>query len=145
MTDAVLEETVPAPDNPRDAGGPCDPARRVDPLAAFPVLRSAPSASVNMRANAVTPDALAQTADVYSPLAPRTLVEGWAAQAVADGWAQRTLLSTEDGAFATFVRDIDGRARILVVSLARVRPGQYYAALTNAAVPAEPNSAPAGR
>jgi hypothetical protein len=144
-TDAVLEETIPAPGSPLDGGGPCDPARRVDPVAAFPVLRSSPAVSVTTRMNSVSPDALTQTADVYTSLAPRTLVDGWASQAVADGWTQRTIVSTDEAALATFSRGVEGRPRVLVVSLGRVRAGQYYASLTNAAVPAEPNSAPAGR
>jgi hypothetical protein len=145
QTDAVVEETIPARDNPPDGGGPCDPARRVDPLAAFPLLRSARAVAVTTRANTITPDALVQTADVYTALPPRTVLDGWAAQAVADGWTQRTVTSTEEAALATFSRDAGGAARLLVVSLVRVRPGQYYASLTNAATPAEPNAPAAGR
>ena len=144
-TDAVVEETIPAPGNPRDGGGPCDPARRADPFATFPVLRSTRSVAITTRVNAVTPDSLTQTADVYTSLAARTIVDGWAAQAVADGWTQRTVVSTDEGAFATFARDLEGRTRLLVVSLGRVRAGQYYASLTSVSVPAEPNSAVTGR
>ena len=144
-SDVVVEETVSVLGGAREVGGPCDPERRIDPQAGLPAIRSARAVSIVTRANAATPDASSQTADVFTGLGARTLVEGWAAQAVADGWALRSVTSSEETAVATLARDLDGHPRLLLIAVARVRPGQYYASLTNAATPAEPNAVPAGR
>jgi hypothetical protein len=144
-TDAVVEETVRAPGGGRELGGPCEPDRRPDPLAGLPVLRSARAVAVVTRANALAPDATTQTADVFTTLAARTVLDGWTADAVAGGWTLRSVTSTDEIAVAALARELEGHPRTLVISIARVRPGQYYASLTNAATPAEPNALPPGR
>jgi hypothetical protein len=143
-TDAVVEEAL-APPADTPFGGPCDDRRSADPQAVLPLLRSAPAVSVSLRSNSTAPDGATETADVFTSLAPRTVVEGWAAQAVADGWAERSIVSSDALATASFARDVAGRPRLLVIALARVRTGQFYASLTNVATPAEPTSPAAGQ
>jgi hypothetical protein len=143
-TDAVLEETVPAANNAPFVS-PCDPVRAGDPRAMLPELRSAPATTVTLRGNYTGPDAATETADVFTSLAPRAVIEGFASQAVADGWAERSVVSTDAVATALLARAVDGQPRLLVITLARVSPGQFYASLTNAAAPAEPTPTSAGQ
>ncbi len=129
----MFEETLDAPGNVRP--GRCDTGRHADPRAELPVLRSAPAIAVDARGSSLAPDATTATADVFTALAPRAVVEGWLAQAVAAGWTERSIASNDSVATATLMRDADGRVRLLVISLARVRSGQYHALLANAVTP----------
>ncbi|HEY0613363.1 MAG TPA: hypothetical protein VGC96_01935 [Candidatus Elarobacter sp.] len=145
VTDAVLEESLRVPEALPAAGAPCDPASGPDPLAALPAIAPAPAIAVVTRFSSLAPDAVLQTADVFTALRARTVLESWVTQAVAAGWALRSSTATDDAALASLVRSGGGHTRMLVIALARAGPGQFYASLTNATSEAEPTGVPAGR
>ncbi|HTD36739.1 MAG TPA: hypothetical protein VK669_04430, partial [Candidatus Limnocylindrales bacterium] len=119
MTDVVIDEFVPASNTAREESGTCNTLARAPPEATLPSIRSTREVAVTVRTRlSFFPDANAMTADVRTSLAPRTVVDGWAGEATAQGWTLRSVASTDDTAFASLVRPMaGGRMRLLVISL----------------------------
>jgi hypothetical protein len=86
-----------------------------------------------------------QTVDVVTSLTPETVVVAWSRQIADDGWTpDGPPAAGTSGAIATFRRAVDGRPRVVAVSLARVGPGRYLASVRNITV-GEPLTAVTGR
>jgi hypothetical protein len=146
-TEAVVTETIPSPDNPQRAGTACGPRPTVvgSDTSPLPKIGSLDGVTITRRSATSGYGFSEQTVDVTTGLAPAALVAAWSKQIAADGWSVDAPPAAGDaGAVATFRRTVDGRARVVVVSLGRVAQGRYLASVRNIGS-GEPSTAATGR
>lgn len=146
-TEAIVTETIPSPDNPQRGGTACGPRPTIvgSDTSPLPKIGSVDGVTVGRRSATSGYGFSEQTVDVTTALAPAVLVAAWSKQIADDGWSPDAPPAVGDaGAVATFRRTVDGRVRVVVVSLGRVAQGRYLASVRNIGA-GEPSTAATGR
>jgi hypothetical protein len=145
-TEAVVTESIPAADNPQRGGTPCSPRPQIaGDTSPLPKIGSVDGVSVNRRSSTSGYGFSEQTVDVTTALAPAAVMAAWSKQIADDGWSPDGAPAAGDaGAVATFRRTVDGRPRVVVVSLGRIAQGRYLASVRNVGA-GEPSTAGTGR
>jgi hypothetical protein len=136
-TEAIITETIPSADNPQRGGTACS----VRPFIAagsdaspLPKIGAVDGVTVSRRSGTSGYGFSEQTVDVATALSPAAVVSAWSKQIADDGWSPDGSPALGDvGGVATFRRTVDGRARVIVVSLGRVGQGRYLASVRNIA------------
>ena len=135
-TEAVITETIPSPDNPQRGGTPCSsrPTMAGSDSSPLPKIGAVDGVTVSRRSSTSGYGFSEQTVDVTTALTPAAVVTAWSKQITDDGWLPDGPAAVGDaGAIATFRRTVDGRARVIVMSLGRVAQGRYLASVRNIA------------
>ncbi len=137
--------SIPAATNAPFAGTQCGGRPRTtfgDP-AGLPVIRQIDGARVERRSTSGAVGFSEQTADVYTELAPRALLDAWSKQLVADGWTASSPAVNDTAGIATFRGSIGGLPRLASLSVLRAGAGRLIASVRS--VQMEPSSAASGR
>lgn len=134
-TEAVITESIASADNPQGGGTACSPRPMIGGSDATPLpkIGAVDGVTVSRRSISSGYGFSEQTVDVTTAVAPAALVAAWSRQIAGDGWSPDGSAAGDAGAVATFRRTVDGRARVIVVSLGRVAQGRYLASLRSLA------------
>ena len=135
-TEAVVTETIPSPDNPQRGGTACSarPMFGGQDASPLPVLGAVDGVTVSRRSSNFRLRVLRANRRRRHRVAARGgadgVVQADRGRRVVGGGSPAV---SDAGAVASFRRTVDGRARVVVVSLARIAQGRYLASIRNIA------------